>query len=108
MYEEDQLCWELKWDEVVGVIGFKLAGVSVDHICFGFQTADRNDQLWCVQEETLGFKDALESKVEKLTDGAWPDRFRDVAFPAFELCWTEIWKAKNAPTLDDDPDCIWR
>ena len=100
------LCWSLKWDEIARVVAFKRDLFSTDLICFGFQRFDRQDAVWCIHEEMLGFKEFVVD-LERVTDGAWPDQFKDVAHPAFEQCWTELWKAESVVSLDENPTLIW-
>ena len=51
-----------------------------------------------------GFKKILD-ELTRITKGAWPDRFSEVAHPAFEYNWTELWKSPGSVAIDDD--AIW-
>jgi hypothetical protein len=102
----ESFCWSLKWDEITRVVAFKRDLFNTDLICFGFQHFDRQDAVWCIHEEMLGFKEFVVD-LERATDGAWPDRFQNIAHPAFEQCWTELWKAESAVPLDENPSLIW-
>lgn len=100
------VAWTIQWSQVVRVIAFKLDRISYDTICFGFQRQRESDWLWCIEEEWEGYK-AIMPGIELLTNGAWPQKFAQIAHPAFEFNWTVIWERTDAPALADDPVLIW-
>ena len=108
VYQSDEFCWKIRWNEVSGVYAYKLDALSVDVICFAFQKRSRNDIVWCIHEDMPGFKEVVED-IERLTKGGWPARFRDVAVPAFEFNWTELWRAPDSLPLSENPiHLIWK
>jgi len=106
VYSDEVLCWELGCDEITRVVAFKRDLLTTDLICFGFEKLDAKGTLWCVHEEMPGFED-FAVELGRITDGAWPARFKDVAHPAFEECWTELWNADPTQPIDKLPSLIW-
>lgn len=100
------VAWTIQWNQVVRVIAFKLDRISYDTICFGFQRLGESAWLWCIEEDWDGYK-AVVPGIEQLTQGGWPEKFAQVAKPAFEFNWTVIWEQNDAQALADDPILIW-
>lgn len=98
--------WSIRWDEIIRVVAFKLDRWSTDTICFGFQRNSETDRVWCIEEDWDGYKQVVPG-IEELTQGGWPEKFAQVAKPAFEFNWTVIWERADSPPLDDDPSLIW-
>ena len=94
--------WSLRWNEVTGVVAYKLDLFSVDQVCFGFRILDDEQDYFVIDEDTPGFK-SIEDDLSKRTEGAWPEKFSEVTHPAFELCWTELWVAPGTPSLTNNP-----
>ncbi|MDF1808315.1 MAG: hypothetical protein P1U42_01325 [Phycisphaerales bacterium] len=104
----NEYCWSLKWDEVTGVVAYKQAQISTDLICFGFQIGTNADTLWCINEDIPGF-DEVVGDITRITAGAWPNRFSDIAVPPFEFNWTELWNAPNSIPIAENPKLlIWK
>ncbi|MBL4698242.1 MAG: hypothetical protein JKX70_05350 [Phycisphaerales bacterium] len=108
VFQGKDFCWKLDWDEVTGVFAYKLDAWSFDVICFAFQRGTEPDAVWCIHENMPGYKE-ITSDIERITEGGWPARFADVAHPAFEFNWTEIWKAPDSVPLNENPmHFIWK
>ena len=105
--DQNESLWSMEWEHIVRVVAFKLDRVTTDTICVGFQRVNESDRVWAVEEEWDGYR-PLHSKLDQFTQGAWSEKWREVAHPAFEFNWTVIWERPDAPDLIDDPILIWR
>ena len=106
VHDQYRLLWSIRWDEIIRVVAFKLDRWSTDTICFGFQRNGETDRVWCIEEDWHGYKQVVPG-IEELTQGGWPEKFVQVAKPAFEFNWTLIWEVSDAHQLQDDPSLIW-
>jgi len=105
LYLNDEPNWSIRWKEVTAVVAYKQDLYTTDLICFGLRVLKDPAGLWCIDEDMEGFK-SVSGDISHLTHGAWPDKWHDIAIPAFETCWTELWIRDGSPILDDNPK-IW-
>ena len=106
VHDQYRQLWSIRWDEIIRIVAFKLDRWSTDTICFGFQRNGETDRVWCIEEDWDGYTQVVPD-VEELTQGGWPDKFAQVAKPAFEFNWIVIWEMADAHALEDNPVLIW-
>lgn len=81
---------EIRWDDIVEIVAYKLDHWSYDVICLGFRV-DGADDFIEVVEDFPGYKEFINVVESRFTLAE--DWWRKVAFPAFTTNWTTIWKS---------------
>lgn len=80
----------IAWNELSEVVAFKEDLWSVDRICLGL-LVHSSDRWVKLDEDAAGFRSFLAELARRLP-GFDVERFRQLAFPAFERCETVLWR----------------
>jgi hypothetical protein len=78
------------WLDVNEVVAYKEDCWATDEIHPGFARSE-GDRLDCVNESAAGYDELLAALPEAFS-GIRTDWFMEVAFPAFEVNWTVLWR----------------
>ena len=88
--KNSKLVRQTKWREINAVFAFKWDCYTVDQIRLAIETLE--DGAFVLTEDDEGW-DLLSKNLDALLPGCRPfnDWFSEVAFPAFETNWTQIY-----------------
>jgi len=82
--------WTFNWREVTRLFAFKRDIFAVDLICFAFEL--HGFETLEVNEHMQGWNTLVAAVPIRLPGAlAQEEWFQKVAFPAFALCWTQIY-----------------
>jgi len=84
------------WADVSVVVAFKEDWFTTDEIHLGFWSPEK-DRFERVNESAVGY-DELLAALPDAFPGIRTDWFMEVAFPAFEVNWTELWRKAPTPS----------